>query len=238
MQQILEKFVNDFQIKPIFVVVIPNQMLGRRKKRSSNAVTLKQQIFKEAREQFLSKGFAETSTVEIAKNVGCNQALVYYYYKSKDELFLAVFRDYMLKAVDSFYEPALKYDSLEDKIAGIVRRCFEFLGSDKRYAHFFVEEFLVKKKARQYVRGLGNEISFQRAFIVCHKAIHKGIVEGKVVAETDAATLITDILTLCVSTFLSLDLFTEMADAEKIERYLNYREKHITELILNNIMLK
>lgn len=213
-------------------------MLGRRKKRSSNAVTLKQQIFKEAREQFLSKGFAETSTVEIARNVGCNQALVYYYYKSKDELFLAVFREYMLKAVDSFYEPALKYDSLEDKIAGIVRRCFEFLGSDKRYAHFFVEEFLVKKKARQYIRGLGNEISFQRAFIVCHKAIHKGVVEGKVAPDTDAATLITDILTLCVSTFLSLDLFTEMADSEKIERYLNYREKHITELILNNIMLK
>ena len=41
--------------------------------------SLEQTILEVAERLFLEKGFALTSTTEIAKEVGCNQALVHYY---------------------------------------------------------------------------------------------------------------------------------------------------------------
>ena len=46
------------------------------------------QILQAAEELFLSNGFAGTSTTDIAKRVGCNQALVHYYFRTKENLFL------------------------------------------------------------------------------------------------------------------------------------------------------
>ena len=52
-------------------------------------------ISKAAEKLFLEKGFASTSTTEIAKEAGCNQALVHYYYRKKDLLFTAIFEKKM-----------------------------------------------------------------------------------------------------------------------------------------------
>jgi TetR/AcrR family transcriptional regulator len=48
-------------------------------------------IMEKAEELFLEKGFAATSTTTIARAVGCNQALVHYYFRTKDNLFNTVF---------------------------------------------------------------------------------------------------------------------------------------------------
>ncbi|MDD4922908.1 MAG: TetR/AcrR family transcriptional regulator, partial [Bacteroidales bacterium] len=48
-------------------------------------------ILDAAEELFLKSGYAKTSTVQIAKLAGCNQALVHYYYRSKENLFRQVF---------------------------------------------------------------------------------------------------------------------------------------------------
>lgn len=48
-------------------------------------------ILEAATKLFLDKGFAATSTTQIAKEAGCNQALVHYYFRTKDRLFEAVF---------------------------------------------------------------------------------------------------------------------------------------------------
>ena len=48
-------------------------------------------ILETAERLFLEKGFAMTSTTEIAKEVGCNQALVHYYYRTKENLFNVIF---------------------------------------------------------------------------------------------------------------------------------------------------
>ncbi|HEY4156623.1 MAG TPA: TetR/AcrR family transcriptional regulator [Polyangiaceae bacterium] len=53
--------------------------------------TTEQAIVSAAETLFLERGFALTSTVEIAKRAGCNQALVHYYFRSKEKLFEAIF---------------------------------------------------------------------------------------------------------------------------------------------------
>ena len=44
-----------------------------------------------AEQEFLSKGYARTTTADIAKLAGVNHALLHYYYRSKENLFIKVF---------------------------------------------------------------------------------------------------------------------------------------------------
>ena len=57
----------------------------------STDVNMERAILESATELFLRKGFNATSTTEIARNAGCNQALVHYYYRTKERLFEAIF---------------------------------------------------------------------------------------------------------------------------------------------------
>ena len=47
---------------------------------------MEQIILEVAEELFLDKGYALTSTTEIAKKAGCNQALIHYYFRTKENL--------------------------------------------------------------------------------------------------------------------------------------------------------
>jgi TetR/AcrR family transcriptional regulator len=66
--------------------------------------TFEQAILEAAEKLFLEKGFAMTSTTEIAREAGCNQALVHYYFRTKAKLFDSVFEK---KAV-CFFPPFCK----------------------------------------------------------------------------------------------------------------------------------
>ena len=53
---------------------------------------MEEAILEKATSLFLEKGFEATSTSEIARSVGCNQALVHYYYRTKERLFERIFQ--------------------------------------------------------------------------------------------------------------------------------------------------
>ena len=52
---------------------------------------MENKILEAAQELFLEKGYMATSTVDIAKKVGCNQALVHYYFRTKQNLFKQIY---------------------------------------------------------------------------------------------------------------------------------------------------
>ena len=56
-------------------------------------ISTEQLILEAAEKLFLEKGFAMTSTTEIARVAGCNQALVHYYFRTKENLFQSIFEN-------------------------------------------------------------------------------------------------------------------------------------------------
>ena len=65
---------------------------------------IEERILWVAERLFLEKGFSGTSTTEIAKAVGCNQALIHYYFRTKEKLFWDVFTpkmDHILDYLDT-----------------------------------------------------------------------------------------------------------------------------------------
>ena len=67
-------------------------------------------ILRVAEKMFMEKGFSQVSTVAIAKEVGCNQALIHYYYRSKKQLLSLVFRNRIEPFLMSLLE--MKYENL------------------------------------------------------------------------------------------------------------------------------
>ena len=50
-----------------------------------------QTILKVAEVLFLKRGYAQTSTTEIAREARCNQSLIHYYYRTKENLFTRIY---------------------------------------------------------------------------------------------------------------------------------------------------
>ena len=73
-------------------------------------------ILDTATKLFLEKGFASTSTTEIAKEVGCNQALVHYYFRTKERLFEAVFANKFQNFATNILEINRGNFSFEEKL--------------------------------------------------------------------------------------------------------------------------
>ncbi|HPO55284.1 MAG TPA: TetR/AcrR family transcriptional regulator [Ignavibacteriaceae bacterium] len=102
---------------------------------------LEQAILEVAERLFLEKGFAMTSTTEIAKEAGCNQGLVHYYYRTKEKLFEEVFS----KKAELFFSAFMNVENEELPFRGKLRRVievhFDMLMKNPRLPFLLINEF-------------------------------------------------------------------------------------------------
>lgn len=84
-------------------------------------------ILEAATKLFLDKGFAATSTTQIAKEAGCNQALVHYYFRTKERLFEAVFAQKFQEFAANIIEISDGDLSFEEKLRLKIESHFDML---------------------------------------------------------------------------------------------------------------
>jgi AcrR family transcriptional regulator len=104
---------------------------------------LEKRILWVAERLFLEKGFSGTSTTEIAKNVGCNQTLIHYYFRTKEKLFWDVFAPKMEQVVEYLDAPLDESLNFLDRISNIIDFYFGILELDERLAPFIVNELIM-----------------------------------------------------------------------------------------------
>ena len=90
--------------------------------RARNADRTQQEILRAATQEFANAGFAGARMERIAAQAGVNKRLIYYYFESKELLFLSVLEDAYARIRDA--ETQLHLDSLDPATA--VRRLVEF----------------------------------------------------------------------------------------------------------------
>ena len=116
-----------------------------------------QSILDAAEHLFLERGFARTSTTMIAKAAGCNQALVHYYFRTKDNLFESIFERKARSMFSGFlsYAPDAPF---EEVVAGLVRTHFDILSRDPRIPSLIVNELTTNPQRLKSLRGRFGEI--------------------------------------------------------------------------------
>jgi AcrR family transcriptional regulator len=103
--------------------------------------SMEQLILDTAEQLFLEKGFASTSTTQIAKVVGCNQALIHYYFRTKENLFNSIFESKFKMLFQRVFDTTqLENLSFTDKIKHIVETHFDILSENPKMPMLILNE--------------------------------------------------------------------------------------------------
>ena len=189
---------------------------------------------------FLEKGFSGTSTTEIAKNVGCNQALIHYYFRTKEKLFWDVFSPKMEQVVEYLDAPLDESVDFFDRIANIIDFYFGILELDERLAPFIVNE-LIMHPGRwdtfrdRFLRSDSRSRAFKRFENMVEEEIGKGVI-----SKIEAIDLLLNIMSLTISTFIVAPkgFARDECDSNARKEYLSNRKENIKNLIINGLKLQ
>lgn len=180
-----------------------------------------QSILEVAERLFLEKGYALTSTTEIAKAVGCNQALVHYYFRTKENLFNTIFENKFRSLFQQIFNVNYSDDlPFLDKVRKMIEVHFDLLYENPRIPALIMNELsrqpdqllILKEKLHaipeQLFEKLSNELQVE-------------IKAGRV-RDINAVDLIITVVSMNVA------LFTIFPIASKV---LNFSEEQIKMLL-------
>ena len=186
---------------------------------------------------FLEKGFSGTSTTEIAKSVGCNQALIHYYFRTKEKLFWDIFSPKMEQVVEYLGAPLDENVDFLERIRNIIDFYFGMLELDERLAPFIVNELIMNPGRWEYFRQrfLRSE-SRSNAYDRFESMVQEEVAKGTI-REVQAIDVLLDIMSLCISTFIvaPMGFAHGECDTDSRKEYLAHRKSAVTELVISGL---
>ncbi len=194
-----------------------------------------QAILKAAEELFLEQGFEQTTTKQIAQRAGCNQALLHYYYRTKDNLFVQIFEEKVKFIATHFLDINLTAQTLEERISQMVELHFELFRKNPRLVPFLLKEVLsdpvrvapILDKIKQYMVKIFGKID---------EALHEEIEKG---AARPVSTLnvILTLVSLDMAPFIIAPVLQRVLDLtdEQLDEQLDKRKPEVVEILLRQI---
>jgi len=196
---------------------------------------MEQQIIQSAEELFLDKGFALTSTTEIARKAGCNQTLVHYYFRTKENLFQAIFERKFRYFISNFTvldDPSM---SFHDKLTMMISSHFDLIMKNPRLPTFIVTELTTNARRLAMIKeSFAPQLS--EIFRTFESQFRKAVTDGEV-REMDLFDLILSIISLNIAPFLINPIIKTALNLDNKgfkEFALRRKEKNI-EMILDHL---
>jgi len=196
---------------------------------------MEQAILQAAERLFMEKGFAMTSTTEIAKAVGCNQALIHYYYRTKEKLFVAVFE----KKAAVFFSGFATIDegaiSFEESLRLKIEAHFDMIRANPQLPFLIINELTTNPSRIGSIKERIGKIA-AGVFIPLESRLKEEIAAGRV-RPISAYDLIINMLSLNVMFFVASPIFRaalELSD-EEYEWAIDARRRESVEAILRSL---
>lgn len=198
---------------------------------------MEEQILLVAKELFMQFGYEGVSTTQVAKAVGCNQALVHYYYRTKQNLFKIICQQEIQKMLKILADIPQEDISFENFIEKIIEAQIGFLKNNPDAPFFIIGELRYNSEVLKMMKELFSEFGKEivgkiRMFVEMKQS--KGELN-----DVSVEDLLIDIVSLDVMSFVGQVLFTQILemDSQTQEAFLERRKTHIKKLILSSIKL-
>lgn len=118
-----------------------------------------------ATEMFAEKGFAATSTNEIAKKAGVAEGTIFRHYKTKKELLLSIVTPMMVKMLGPIIIKDLnkvldkEFEHFEDFVRAMIKNRQEFLEKNLKVVQIFLQEIPFHSELRdQFIEHIGKKV--------------------------------------------------------------------------------
>lgn len=198
---------------------------------------LEKSILEAAESLFLEKGFARTTTTMIAREVGCNQSLIHYYFRSKEKLFQLVFEKYLQIFTVGLSTIANNSLTFEERIKDFVYTQFEMLQDHPEIVSFLINELTTNPKNTSAVKKQLMTISLDLLQIF-ERDLQIEIFKGRI-HQISAIDLIMNIFSLNTGVFLfysiakKLSIFTDV----KLQELIALRKEENLKIILKSVLI-
>ena len=197
-----------------------------------------QQIMEVAEELFLSKGFAMTTTTEIARRVGCNQALVHYYFRTKDNLFEKLFEKKFTILTSAISSDSVKNCGLKEKVEAIIVTHLDVIIANPKLPFLIINELTTNPARFENIIGKLRESSL----IILgnlEKELEIEIKKGNI-RDISAFDLLLNILSLNIFMFLAKPLLLGVRNLTPTEfdSFVQKRRQEIIETVWGGICIK
>ncbi len=191
-------------------------------------------ILNTAEKLFLEKGFNGTSTVQIAKEVGCNQALVHYYYRTKENLFNQIFETKFRSFFQSVFDSTnLENLSFIDKIKYISETHFDLLFQNQRIPMLIINDLSGQPEQMKKLRENLHLIPEQLISLM-NKDLQQEINAGRI-RNVSFMDIVITIVSLNVALFTMLPVASRILELEeeKTKEILLHRKEENVKIILS-----
>ena len=192
-----------------------------------------QKIIASAEKLFYQKGKAGTSMQDIADDAGINRTLLNYYFRTKDQLFDAVFRTAMGRFVPALAALLHSGMPIEEYIPVMVERVISAMIEHPQIPSFVLQELNTNPdRLPQVIRGMGIDPD------VAMKKMEReepGVLKSGI----DPRQVIISLLSMCIFPFAARPVVQEIlygGDEEAFIKAMHERKK-LVPLMVRQIML-
>ena len=186
------------------------------------------EILKAAMQLFANRGFHETSMSEVAREARVSKALIFWHFKTKEELFLAVLNRLLEPYFIDFAEEAAQLDERQQTLK-LVELYLIFVRDNASSVRFFLAQLLREQKISDALSEQVMKLySSYRAMLVelITRARAKGQCETGLSPETAAAFIVSALNGLLIEfLFMGGDSVNSQSAVEMVDEWL-FRETH------------
>ncbi|MGM9782017.1 MAG: TetR family transcriptional regulator [Paludibacteraceae bacterium] len=186
-----------------------------------------------AQQLFFEQGYAATSTTQIAKEVGCTQALVHYYYRTKENLFRQIFLEQVLAALNVIGRSLANEESFDRFIEQAISMYFDALSSNPRLPFFVLEELVSNPERRKYMReNFVRNPTYAMLYMQFDARLKQEQQAGHI-SKIDPLDLMITIASLTVFTFVSLPMFQDLLSQtdDQVREYIAHRKSEVVRMV-------
>ena len=188
-----------------------------------------QAIMKAAEELFLENGYSKTTTTMIAARAGVTHAMLHYYFRTKEHIFIKVVDKYMDELLDSFQPLMRKQAPFWETLETGISAHFDFLLKHPSLPAFLYDTVRYNPELIESWRGRMTG-TLRRIALFHGELIRKEMDAGRI-RRVDPVQLMLDIVTLNISPFLLLPAARNMLDGTDGGRLAGIMEGRKAEII-------
>jgi AcrR family transcriptional regulator len=198
------------------------------------SLSTEEKILEAAKTVFHRKGFEGARMQEIADEAGINKALLHYYFRTKENLFDAVFRSAFGEIFAKLFTTVESEVPLDDKITNLVGAYIGFLQKNSYIPGFILAE--MNQNPQKIIEVFKSApVAPAMLFERMSKAVQDETLE-----KSDFRDVFINLLALCIFPIVArpmLQQIFEFSDKE-YDQFIEKRKKEVPKFIMNAIRKK
>jgi TetR/AcrR family transcriptional regulator len=191
-----------------------------------------QRIFNAASEVFEEKGYTGARMQEIADRAGINKALLHYYFRTKEQLFRAVFKVLLKKMFEKIFSIFAREIPFKEKLRLFLDEHIEFMLRNPKLPIFLLNEL---SQNPALAEGIKDMVNYQELRELIYTR-HAKELKGYGIKKNDMPQLMVTVVSFSIFPFAARDMIKimmpEIEDNKKFNAFMNTRKEFASNFVM------